>query len=587
MQCKIGKWLFASDQSGMGRTACYFLKRRLPSLSLLLLLVGLTGFAQVPGITISPSSELSDQKPGSVLLYNFFTSPVETEISVTNTNGSQATGVRFFFVNGATGAATQRLLTLNANQTTSLYASQIASGTRGYVLAVAVNAASGCPVSFNFLRGSAFTKLQTGHQSRLAAVAVAALYAGTLNGCAAGVVSAQLSFDGFSYNRLPRTVALDSLLSRADGNDTLLIVNRLSGSLLPSVAPIGVAAGLIVDDAESPYEFSSAINNCQLLSSLSDNFPRTTPRLSQIIPQGRSGWLSLFATNGASLSGAMINYNANVNAQAGAFSHGHNLHTLTLATSTTLDIPVAPLPTVAPEADTLPALLNVSAASYDGTQLAPDSLVASFLNNHSPAAQTLAGSRIVVRDSQGTEHEAPLFYIASNQLNYQMPAEAALGPATVFLKGAGANLALGHTELAAVAPGLFTANADGRDLAAALALCVTASGAQRFAPVARFELTQNRFVPVPLELMASGAAEEEVFLMLFGTGLRRRSTLSAVRVTLDELPAEVLYAGPAPGLAGLDQINLRVPRGLAGRGEVELRCAVDGAPANPVRVWIR
>ena len=50
------------------------------------------------------------------------------------------------------------------------------------------------------------------------------------------------------------------------------------------------------------------------------------------------------------------------------------------------------------------------------------------------------------------------------------------------------------------------------------------------------------------------------------------------------LAAPVLYAGAQGELAGLDQVNVALPRALAGRGEVELGLTVDGKAANAVRV---
>ncbi|MGH9846577.1 MAG: hypothetical protein ACREEM_48380, partial [Blastocatellia bacterium] len=38
---------------------------------------------------------------------------------------------------------------------------------------------------------------------------------------------------------------------------------------------------------------------------------------------------------------------------------------------------------------------------------------------------------------------------------------------------------------------------------------------------------------------------------------------------------------------GLDQINLSLPRSLAGRGDVDLELMVDGAQANTVRLNFR
>ena len=50
---------------------------------------------------------------------------------------------------------------------------------------------------------------------------------------------------------------------------------------------------------------------------------------------------------------------------------------------------------------------------------------------------------------------------------------------------------------------------------------------------------------------------------------------------------ETLYAGPQGRLAGHDQINLRPPRGLAGRGDIDVTMTMDGKATNTVRVNIK
>ena len=47
------------------------------------------------------------------------------------------------------------------------------------------------------------------------------------------------------------------------------------------------------------------------------------------------------------------------------------------------------------------------------------------------------------------------------------------------------------------------------------------------------------------------------------------------------------FAGAQGNLVGLDQLNLRLPRALAGRGEAEIALTVDGIAANVVRVSIK
>ena len=47
------------------------------------------------------------------------------------------------------------------------------------------------------------------------------------------------------------------------------------------------------------------------------------------------------------------------------------------------------------------------------------------------------------------------------------------------------------------------------------------------------------------------------------------------------------FAGAQGGFVGLDQANVRIPRSLAGRGDVDVVLTVDGQPANVVRVNVK
>jgi uncharacterized protein (TIGR03437 family) len=71
---------------------------------------------------------------------------------------------------------------------------------------------------------------------------------------------------------------------------------------------------------------------------------------------------------------------------------------------------------------------------------------------------------------------------------------------------------------------------------------------------------------------------------LYGTGIRNNTGLSSVAVTIGGIVAPVLYAGPQNQYPGLDQINVQIPPGLAGKGEVDVVVLVNGKTANTVRV---
>jgi len=281
---------------------------------------------------------------GSILFFNTYTSNAatpnteNTRVALTNTDPARKAIVHLFFVDGATCAAADAFICLTPNQTTSFLASDLDPGTTGYIVAVAIDD-QGCPANFNHLIGDEYVKFASGHAANLAAESFQAI-AGGLPKCDEASTTAAINFDGVSYSRAPRALAADNIPDRASGNDTLLIINRVGGNLGASAQTLGAIFGILYNDAEQGFSFSFNPGACQFRSILSNNFPRTTPRLEQIIPAGRSGWMKLWSSNDAGLLGAMINSNANAGANAGAFNQGHNLHKLTLTTSASFTIPV-------------------------------------------------------------------------------------------------------------------------------------------------------------------------------------------------------------------------------------------------------
>jgi uncharacterized protein (TIGR03437 family) len=262
---------------------------------------------------------------------------------------------------------------------------------------------------------------------------------------------------------------------------------------------------------------------------------------------------------------------------------GHALYPLLPALRTGVkDLLVAPA-----------ALASVSAASYAGELIARDSIVAAFGNELAASVQSaatnplpinLGGTTVTIRDSANQELFAPLFFVAPAQINYHMPANVAPGPATVLVSNAAGKLASGTVTIGQVAPALFAANANGRGVAAAVALRIKADGSQSYEAIAQWDAAQNQFIVLPIDL---GAENEQVFLVAFGTGLRYHTGLSAVTAIIGGTDAPVLYAGNSGGFIGLDQVNIRLPRSLRGRGEVELTLTADGRTANVLRLSLK
>src|SRR5262249_41141644 len=133
------------------------------------------------------------------------------------------------------------------------------------------------------------------------------------------------------------------------------------------------------------------------------------------------------------------------------------------------------------------------------------------------------------------------------------------------------------------APGVFSMSENGQGVAAALVLRYR-NGAFSYEPVANFDQSQKRFVPVAIDL---GPASDQVFLALFCTGIRFRSSLSAVGFNIGGVTGTPLFAGPQGAFTGLDQVNIPLSRGLFGRGAVDLTLTVDGKLSNSVTVTIK
>jgi uncharacterized protein (TIGR03437 family) len=240
-----------------------------------------------------------------------------------------------------------------------------------------------------------------------------------------------------------------------------------------------------------------------------------------------------------------------------------------------------------------PSLASVSAASFSAAAVAPESIIAAFgadLATRTLAAPTLplptvlAGTRVMVKDGAGAERAAPIFFVSTGQVNYLIPPGTAAGSAIATLSNENGKLSIGLLNVASVAPGHFAANANGQGVAAAVVLR-TCGAAQTFEPVAQFDAATGRFVAAPIDLGSEG---DQVILLLFGTGIRNRSALSAVTCQTGESAAQVSFASEAPGFVGLDQVNAGpLSRSLAGRGEVDVALTVEGKMANLVRIAIK
>jgi uncharacterized protein (TIGR03437 family) len=228
---------------------------------------------------------------------------------------------------------------------------------------------------------------------------------------------------------------------------------------------------------------------------------------------------------------------------------------------------------------------SVNAASYATDQtLAAGSIAAAFgafrtQNNQLytasglPLPKTLGGVSVKVNNV-----DAELFFTSTGQINYVVPPGTPNQTVNVVVTNSDNTTVNGTLRVAAAAPGIFSARATGSGTAAAL---TTTDGAV-YKPVANPDGSEAN--------VDAGTTAQPNFLILYGTAIRNapaanptdgNGVAESVKVTIQGVPCEVAFAGPAPGFIGLDQLNVKIPSELSGFGSLNVRVAITSITPNP------
>lgn len=228
----------------------------------------------------------------------------------------------------------------------------------------------------------------------------------------------------------------------------------------------------------------------------------------------------------------------------------------------------------------------VDGASYRPLPLAAGSIFSLFgerLANGTAKAELLplptrledAEVRVTVG---GLSRMAPMFYASPGQLNFLVPPDLPSGGGFMEVIRDGLGGPPFPVVLEPLAPALFTANSDGKGAPAGYYIRVLGDEQIRGELYACPEGSPCEAIPI-----VSPDANEEVFLILFGTGFRNFTSI-APELRIDGTQAEVTYVGPHPDFVGLDQINVKVPRFLIGSGVRTVTVKHLGKEANTVTI---
>lgn len=232
----------------------------------------------------------------------------------------------------------------------------------------------------------------------------------------------------------------------------------------------------------------------------------------------------------------------------------------------------------APPPPTIQSVTN--SASYGTTSVSPGQFVTLFGTTIGPKDIVVAPAGSLPRSLGNTivsfdAVPAPILYTSATQTGVQVPYGVTPGqPTSIVVTYNGTNSAARSVPVTEAYPGLFTADSSGKGQAAALngdfSLNSAANPAARGSVLVLYGTGEGKTTPAVVE----GSIVPVVAPI--------PATQLPVSVTIGGQVAQVLYFGETPGaLAGLMQVNVRVPDTAPTGGAVPVLVFVNGIPSQP------
>ena len=280
--------------------------------------------------------EVSDQKPGSLLVFPYYRSNaqtgVDTRLTITNL-GKRPINVHFLFMDGATCTEFDQFVCFTPNASIEWKASNFDPENTGYVIAYTVDN-MGQPVSYNGLIGNGFVKDGVYVGNYGAESFASPLAIGTTIGTAnLPGLSWNIPFDGVALDGMPSAFAVDIQSPVTTPNQRIILAglvgNAYSGSLR-GTAQLGT--GLVYNGHEALRSFSPFFGGGCFKSNIIDTTnPKVSGTLGNLIPAGEIGTIR-FNVGGA--VGLLMTSNVNF------FSGIRTLHKTQVRYDNTLVIPL-------------------------------------------------------------------------------------------------------------------------------------------------------------------------------------------------------------------------------------------------------
>ena len=396
--------------------------------------------------------------------------------------------------------------------------------------------------------------------------------------------SASINIDGLNFQ---------GVTSVSLGDDVpLSSVQPISSSLIQAQLQSATSAAI------GPRSISVCSSSaCQQTQNEFFILPATGPQITSLVPPSGTPGTTVFIT-GSNFNGTPAN---------NVVSFGNLTATVSQATPTQLTVQVpfglnrGELPVsvqsngvssntatfiLAPPGYIVPIInsdgvVNGASFSPGSTPVASGSIISLFGANmvssiasaqSVPLPTQLLNSTIMIGGIQ-----APLFFVAPNQINAQVPEEMAglsSVPVTIFNQGAPGDTVL--LNLAPQSPGIFSVGSNGRGPGAVLNEDGSPNG-----------IANPEHIGKTLQVYGTGLGQASPPVPTgMGAPGNPPSNVSPPQATIDGQPASVSFAGRAPGFVGLDQVNVVIPAGVGTSRPVSLVLTAGPNASNSVTVVV-
>ena len=252
-------------------------------------------------------------------------------------------------------------------------------------------------------------------------------------------------------------------------------------------------------------------------------------------------------------------------------------------------------PITASTAPTFTAASLVNGASFTGPTPAPGAIASVFGTNLAsgqafssglPLKTTLNGTSVTVNNIP-----APLFFVSSSQINFQIPWEVAAGasvPLSVSVDSGFSNTTgVALINLSAIAPGIFSLNSQGTGQGAILISNTATYAAPADSVPGSSARPANRGEFITIYCSGLGTVSNPPASGAPAGSSPLSSTVATPIVTIGGIQLTPSFSGLSPGFVGLYQVDFPVPNNAPTGNAIPVTLSIGGVSTNTVTVAIQ